>query len=39
MSLLYEGRAYKLKYTGKRRKVGECSEDKKGCKTSLKILI
>ncbi|KRX52625.1 hypothetical protein T09_11328 [Trichinella sp. T9] len=26
MSRVYEGRAYKLKYTGKRRKVWECSE-------------
>ncbi|KRY13490.1 hypothetical protein T12_14761 [Trichinella patagoniensis] len=31
-SLVYEGRAYKLRYTGKRVKNWGCSKDKKGCK-------
>ncbi|KRX55284.1 hypothetical protein T09_3620 [Trichinella sp. T9] len=35
MSLVYEDRAYKLKYTGKRRKGWECSKDKKWCKDSV----
>ncbi|KRX62278.1 hypothetical protein T09_10465 [Trichinella sp. T9] len=31
-SLVYEGRAYKLRYTGKRMKNWGCSKDRKGCK-------
>ncbi|KRZ87489.1 hypothetical protein T08_2570 [Trichinella sp. T8] len=31
MSLVYEGRVYKLKYTGKRKKCWGCSKDKEGC--------
>ncbi|KRY84483.1 hypothetical protein T4D_11597 [Trichinella pseudospiralis] len=30
-SLVYERRAYKLRYTGKRVKSWGCSKDKKGC--------
>ncbi|KRY98563.1 hypothetical protein T11_5243, partial [Trichinella zimbabwensis] len=32
MSLVYEGRAYKLKRAGKQKKYWRCSKDKKGCK-------
>ncbi|KRX71205.1 hypothetical protein T06_9410 [Trichinella sp. T6] len=35
MPLVYEDRAFKLKYTGKRRKGWECSKDKKWCKDSV----
>ncbi|KRX34096.1 hypothetical protein T05_1240 [Trichinella murrelli] len=35
MFLVYEDRAYKLKYTGKRRKGWECSKDQKWCKDSV----
>ncbi|KRY99649.1 hypothetical protein T11_1831, partial [Trichinella zimbabwensis] len=31
MSLVYEGRVYKLRYTGKQKKHWRCSNDKKGC--------
>ncbi|KRZ80081.1 hypothetical protein T10_13377, partial [Trichinella papuae] len=31
MSLVYEGRAYKLKRAGKQKKYWSCSKDKKGC--------
>ncbi|KRY54981.1 hypothetical protein T03_7680 [Trichinella britovi] len=34
-SLVYEGRAYKLRYTGKRVKNWGCSKDKKECKGGL----
>ncbi|KRY71692.1 hypothetical protein T4A_10617, partial [Trichinella pseudospiralis] len=32
LSLVYEGRAYKLKRTGKEKKYWLCSKDKQGCK-------
>ncbi|KRX40245.1 hypothetical protein T06_7865, partial [Trichinella sp. T6] len=32
MALVFEGRSYKLKYTGKQKKCWRCSKDKKGCK-------
>ncbi|KRY29922.1 hypothetical protein T03_11516, partial [Trichinella britovi] len=32
MALVFEGRAYKLKQTGKQKKCWRCSKDKKGCK-------
>ncbi|KRY08405.1 hypothetical protein T12_16565 [Trichinella patagoniensis] len=32
MALGFEGRAYKLKHTGKQKKCWRCSKDKKGCK-------
>ncbi|XP_003375683.1 hypothetical protein Tsp_09262, partial [Trichinella spiralis] len=32
MALVFEGRAYKLKHTGKQKKCWRCSKDKKGCK-------
>ncbi|KRZ75672.1 hypothetical protein T10_3710 [Trichinella papuae] len=31
MSLVHEGRAYKLRHTGKQKKHWACSKDKKGC--------
>ncbi|KRZ01673.1 hypothetical protein T11_10624 [Trichinella zimbabwensis] len=31
MSLVFEGREYKLRYTGKQKKHWVCSKDKKGC--------
>ncbi|XP_003367237.1 conserved hypothetical protein [Trichinella spiralis] len=35
MSLVYEGRAYKIKFTGKQRKCWGCSKDKKGYKDAV----
>ncbi|KRZ75531.1 hypothetical protein T10_4101 [Trichinella papuae] len=35
MSLVYEGRAYKLRYTGKQKKHWVCSKDKEGCKGAI----
>ncbi|KRY26698.1 hypothetical protein T01_12254, partial [Trichinella spiralis] len=35
MSLVYEGRAYKFKFTGKQRKCWGCSKDKKGYKDAV----
>ncbi|KRZ11369.1 hypothetical protein T11_3547 [Trichinella zimbabwensis] len=35
MSVVYEGRAYKLKYDGKRVKYWGCSKDKQGCKGAI----
>ncbi|KRY96362.1 hypothetical protein T11_9426 [Trichinella zimbabwensis] len=32
MSLNFEGRAYKLKHTGKQKKYWRCSKDKEGCR-------
>ncbi|KRZ15185.1 hypothetical protein T11_16070 [Trichinella zimbabwensis] len=31
MSLVHEGRIYKLKHTGKQKKYCRCSKDKEGC--------
>ncbi|KRZ80656.1 hypothetical protein T10_10894 [Trichinella papuae] len=35
LSLVYEGRAYKLKHTGKQKKYWGCSKDKQGCKGAM----
>ncbi|KRY38440.1 hypothetical protein T01_14754 [Trichinella spiralis] len=32
MSLIYNGRSYRLKHTGKRNKYWRCSKDREGCK-------
>ncbi|XP_003375783.1 hypothetical protein Tsp_09360 [Trichinella spiralis] len=43
MALVFEGRAYKLKHTGKQKKCWRCSKDKKGCKgavwTDLEVTV
>ncbi|KRZ69020.1 hypothetical protein T10_5629 [Trichinella papuae] len=31
MSLVFEGKAYKLKHTNKQKKCWRCSKDKEGC--------